>query len=156
MIETLYTRPAPSAGEQAPLLQATLVELIDLALQGKQAHWNVVGPAFKPVHEFLDAIVGDVRTWYDDVAERMAALGVAPDGRSVTVAATTPLPQVPTGFLKDRAVLEAFDERLGTVSEALADRAATIGELDLASQDLLVEILRGIDKHRWMLHAHLV
>ena len=28
-------------------LQATLVELIDLALVGKQLHWNLVGPLFR-------------------------------------------------------------------------------------------------------------
>lgn len=148
-------RPTPTATIEAPLLQATLVELIDLALQGKQAHWNVVGPNFTPVHAFLDTVVDDLRTWYDDVAERMTALGINPDGRAITVAATTSLAQVPTGWLKDREVLEAFDERLGVVSEALAARAAEIGDRDLASQDLLVEILRGIDKHRWMFRAQL-
>lgn len=148
-------RPTPTATTVAPLLQATLAELIDLALQGKQAHWNVVGPNFTPVHAFLDTVVDDLRTWYDDVAERMTALGINPDGRAITVAATTSLAQVPTGWLKDREVLEAFDERLGVVSEALAARAAEIGDRDLASQDLLVEILRGIDKHRWMFRAQL-
>ena len=148
-------RPTPTATTEAPLLQATLVELIDLALQGKQAHWNVVGPNFTAVHAFLDTVVDDLRTWYDDVAERMTALGINPDGRAITVAATTSLAQVPTGWLKDHEVLEAFDERLGVVSEALAARAAEIGDRDLASQDLLVEILRGIDKHRWMFRAQL-
>ena len=52
-IDPTATRPAPST---ADALQATLVELIDLSLQAKQAHWNVVGPAFKPVHEFLDEL----------------------------------------------------------------------------------------------------
>lgn len=35
-------------------LQDTLVALIDLSLQAKQAHWNVVGPNFRPLHELLD------------------------------------------------------------------------------------------------------
>ncbi len=156
MAQTLSPRPvAAHAAEQAPLLQATLVELIDLALQGKQAHWNVVGPSFTPVHEFLDVVVTDLRTWYDDVAERMAALGLAPDGRSTTIAATTPLAQVPSGFLHDRAVLEAFEERLGAVSAAIASRAAAIGDADLATQDLLIELIAGLDKHRWMFRAQL-
>lgn len=156
MTQTLSARPvAEHAAEHAPLLQATLVELIDLALQGKQAHWNVVGPNFTPVHEFLDVVVADLRTWYDDVAERMTALGLAPDGRSTTIAATTPLAQVPDGFVQDRAVLEAFEERLGTVSAAIASRAAEIGDADLATQDLLIELIAGLDKHRWMFRAQL-
>jgi starvation-inducible DNA-binding protein len=35
-------------------LQATLVELTDLALVGKQLHWSVVGPLFRPLHLCLD------------------------------------------------------------------------------------------------------
>src|SRR5947199_2079594 len=35
-------------------LQATLVELIDLSLIGKQLHWNIFGRPFKPLHEHLD------------------------------------------------------------------------------------------------------
>jgi starvation-inducible DNA-binding protein len=145
------TRPATTA---APALQETLVELIDLALQGKQAHWTLVGPDFAPVHQLLDAMVDEYRVWYDDVAERMAAIGIPPDGRSTTVAATTSLAQVPAGWLSDRAVLQAFEERVGQVSGAIASRAAAM-DADLASQDLLVEVLRGIDKQRWMLRAHL-
>ena len=40
----------------AKALQATLVELIDLALVGKQAHWSVVGPQFRSIHLELDEI----------------------------------------------------------------------------------------------------
>jgi starvation-inducible DNA-binding protein len=32
-------------------LQEMLVELADLAAQTKQAHWNVTGLHFKPLHE---------------------------------------------------------------------------------------------------------
>ncbi len=42
-------------------LQATLVDMIDLSLLGKQAHWNVVGPLFKTVHEHLDEVVDTAR-----------------------------------------------------------------------------------------------
>lgn len=144
-----------TAAEQAPLLQATLVDLIDLSLQGKEAHWNVVGPGFKPVHEFLDELVDQYRVWYDDVAERMVAIGVVPDGRSVTVAATTSLPQLPPDEIGDHAALAAMDERVTLVSEAIARRAEEVGDHDLATQDLLIEIQRGIEKQRWMIRAHL-
>ena len=140
---------------QATLLQQTLVELIDLSLQGKQAHWNVVGPTFKPVHEFLDELVGEYRDWYDMVAERMTAIGVAPDGRVATLAATTPLSSLTGGSLPERIVLSAFDERVSSVAGSIRTRADQVGDTDLATQDLLIEILRGLDKQCWMIRAHL-
>jgi len=49
-------------------LQATLAELIDLTLIGKQAHWNVVGPNFRSIHLQLDEIVDAARLSSDRVA----------------------------------------------------------------------------------------
>lgn len=138
--------------DHAHALQATLVELIDLSLQGKQAHWNVVGPAFKPVHEFLDELVDAYRGWYDEVAERLTAMGVSPDGRSATVSDSTPLAALPPGPLEDRSVLVAMDERVTQVAAGVRERADALGA-DLASQDLLIEILRGLEKQRWMMRA---
>ncbi len=38
-------------------LQKVLVDLIELHLQGKQAHWNLVGTNFRDLHLQLDEIV---------------------------------------------------------------------------------------------------
>jgi starvation-inducible DNA-binding protein len=149
----LETRPTSDAADHARMLQQTLVELIDLALQGKQAHWNVVGPAFKPLHEQLDEMVLEYRAWYDEVAERLAALGVAPDGRSTTVSAATPLPQLPAGQLADHEVLAQFDERVGLIAGAVRERAVAIGDEDLPSQDMLIGIAAGLEKQLWMIRA---
>src|SRR5438128_2481265 len=58
-------------------LQATLVELVDLSLIGRQLHWNIFGQLFKPLHEHLDELVYSWRDLADTVAERAVALGVA-------------------------------------------------------------------------------
>ena len=71
-------------------LQKVLVDLIELHLQGKQAHWNLVGTNFRDLHLQLDEIVDGAREAADTIAERMRALDAVPDGRTDTVAATTP------------------------------------------------------------------
>jgi starvation-inducible DNA-binding protein len=154
MIETPIQTTMPTTAEQAEVLQATLVELIDLSLQAKQAHWNVVGPAFKPVHEFLDEMVAEYREWYDVVAERLTAVGGEPDGRSATIAGNTPLPPLPAGPIDDQAALAAFDERVTLVAADVRARVDRIRDIDPATQDVLIEILRGLEKQRWMLRAH--
>ena len=77
--------------EVTTLLQHNLVNLIDLALLMKQAHWNVVGPNFRSIHLHLDEIIEAVRAGSDEVAERVTTLGVAPDGRAQTVAENSEL-----------------------------------------------------------------
>ena len=42
-------------------LQAVLADLIELHIQGKQAHWNIVGPNFRDLHLNLDEVVAIAR-----------------------------------------------------------------------------------------------
>ncbi len=66
--------------ELAASLQRVLIDLIELQLQGKQAHWNVVGTKLRDLHLQLDELVDFTRTSSDTIAERMRALGAVPDG----------------------------------------------------------------------------
>ena len=78
-----YTVPGLSTEnghEVAQTLQQRLHALNDLQLTLKHAHWNVVGPNFISVHEMLDPQIELVRGFVDELAERMATLGVGPSG----------------------------------------------------------------------------
>lgn len=151
---TMMPNPATTtAGRATDILQAALVELIDLSLQGKQAHWVVAGPMFRSVHEHLDSIVDEVRAAYDDVAERMSALEVPPDGRLATVIGTSPVNPMPAGWQEDTEVVARMLRRLEGLSGRLGGWIDELGALDPVSQDLLIGIRRGIDKHAWMLRV---
>lgn len=139
----------------AAALQEALVDLVDLGLVGKQAHWHVRGPEFLPVHEQLDVIVNDSRAWADLVAERSVTIGVPVDGRASTVASDSSLPEFPTGWVDaDKAVALVADV-VEAVVVRMRRRVAELGELDPVTQDLVIEILRGLEKHLWMLQAQL-
>jgi starvation-inducible DNA-binding protein len=144
--------PRLSASTTAVALQETLVELIDLSLQAKQAHWNVVGPNFRPLHEFLDELTDAYRGWYDDVAERLTAIGVSPDGRTVTVAARSTIPALPEGQLADGLLVGFVEDRVSTVARRIRGRMEAMDD-DLVSQDLLIGIVHGLEKQGWMLRA---
>ena len=73
-------------------LQTVLVDLIELHLQAKQAHWNVVGMNFRDLHLQLDSIVDTAREASDTIAERMRALDAVPDGRSDASLRQQPFP----------------------------------------------------------------
>ena len=135
------------------VLQEALVDLTALALNGKQAHWHVHGPQFLPVHEHFDAIVDDARAWADLVAERAVTLGVSVDGRAATVASETAVGAFPTGFVEDGKAVALMRDLVETVVSRLRTHVDELGELDAVTQDLAIEILRGLEKHLWMLQA---
>ena len=142
--------------EVATALQAALVDLVALSLNGKQAHWHVTGAHFVPVHEQLDAIVDDTRAWADLVAERAVTLGVAVDGRPETVARTTSVEAFPEGFVDDGKVVALVAAQVEDVVERLRGGVVELGDRDPVTQDLVIEVLRGLEKHLWMLQAQLV
>jgi starvation-inducible DNA-binding protein len=134
-------------------LQAMLVELIDLALLGKQLHWNVTGPLFRPLHEQLDELVDSWRELSDVVAERAVALGYAPDGQAPAVAAVTELKPIARGALEDHVVIRELSERMNDVADRARERMDRLGEIDAASQDVVIEVVRALEKQLWMIRV---
>ncbi|WP_329395946.1 DNA starvation/stationary phase protection protein [Streptomyces melanogenes] len=134
-------------------LQGALVDLVDLSLAAKQVHWNVVGPRFRSVHLQLDEVVTTARLHSDVVAERASALGVTPDGRAATVAATSAIGTVPEGWIKDTEAVQVLVVALGRVVERMRERIAATEKPDPVTQDLLITLTGELEKHAWMFQA---
>ncbi len=134
-------------------LQAMLVDLVDLSLLGKQLHWNVVGPLFRPLHLQLDELIDSWRELADTVAERAVAIGFSPDGQSRTIASDSRVPGVERGELEDRVVVRELTSRLAEVAEGAREQMDRLGELDAASQDVVIEVVRALEEQLWMVRA---
>jgi starvation-inducible DNA-binding protein len=137
----------------ATALQDTLVDLVDLSLVAKQAHWNLVGRQFHDVHLHLDELVDTARKYTDDVAERMAAIGVPPDGRAPTVAEKSAVAAGDAGWVSDRDVIAKIFEAVDVVVRGLRPRLDDTEKSDLVTQDLLIEIVGRLEEARWMWQA---
>lgn len=140
-------------GEVGRELQATLIELIDLSLVGKQLHWTVVGQHFRELHLQLDELTDSWRELADTVAERAVAIGFWPDGQATTVVARSGMAAVAQRAIADHAVIAELTTRLAEVAERVRTRMDRLGELDAASQDVLIEVLREVEKQLWMVRA---
>jgi starvation-inducible DNA-binding protein len=134
-------------------LQRVLVDLIELSLQGKQAHWNVVGANFRDMHLQLDEIIEAARTYSDQVAERMRALHALPDGRSDTVAETTTLPEFPHGEVSTAETIDLITERLDAVISTVREVHDPIDDEDPTTADILHGVLEGLEQFSWMVSA---
>jgi starvation-inducible DNA-binding protein len=136
-------------------LEATLHELVDLSLIGKQLHWTVVGRLFRPLHLFVDELVDSWRELADTVAERAVALGFVPDGQAQALAAGSQLTPVAQEMLADHVVVRELTHRIAEVSERARARMERLGEVDAASQDVLIEVVRTLEEQQWMLRVQL-
>lgn len=135
-------------------LQACLTDLVDLSLAMKQAHWVVQGEHFRSLHLHLDEIVDVAREASDDVAERLSALGVAPDGRAGSVAKSSRVEAYPPGFVGSKDTVRLCSDRSAMVAKGLRHAIEVLDEHDPVSQDLLIGICADLEKHLWMLQAN--
>ncbi len=138
------------------LLNAQLADAIDLALDVKQAHWNVRGPTFIAVHELLDQVRADLDEHVDTVAERVAQLDGMALGTAEVVAGTTTLTPYPTDIRKIedhlKVLVEHFTRAAKSAREAI-DTADEAGDADTA--DIFTAYSRTLDKNLWFLKSHL-
>ncbi len=137
----------------ARVLQSALVDLVDLSLQGKQAHWNVTGRSFRSLHLQLDEVVTIARTHADVVAERAAALGISPDGRVKTLADSSQTPQLDAGYLHDEVVSESITQLLLAVVQGFRGYVRETESPDPVTQDLLIAATQELEQQHWMFQA---
>lgn len=156
------TPKSPKSGSKADVasgvaqfLTPVVQELVALAVNGKQAHWHVRGVNFIAVHELLDEVVAHAQGWADDAAERVVALGLPVDGRLKSVADKSGAANPKLSFQPyDQAIADVVAQ-IDLATEKVNDAIEGLEELDPASQDVAIEIRRGLDKDRWFLFSHI-
>ncbi|MFD5871121.1 DNA starvation/stationary phase protection protein [Streptomyces sp. NPDC060322] len=134
-------------------LQRALVDLLDLSLLAKQAHWNLYGPRFRSLHLQLDEVAATARTQADEVAERASTIGVSPDGQAATIAAAGGLPSFAPGRIKETDALAVLTSALWAVASRMRARIQDTSATDPVTQDLLIAVTGALEKHHWMLQA---
>jgi starvation-inducible DNA-binding protein len=134
-------------------LQKVLVDLIELHLQGKQAHWNVVGTNFRDLHLQLDELVDFAREASDTVAERMRALDATADGRSDTVAGNTTLPQFPAYEHGTTEVVDLITARAYATVDTMRTVHDAVDAEDPSTADILHQLIDGLEKLAWLIKS---
>lgn len=136
-------------------LQASLYDLLALGKILKQAHWNVRGRNFKPIHEHLDEIYEAVEEATDTFAERVTALGESPSGQVAQIVEHTSLKPIPTGFIADGEVVKLIVDRVGATVVVLRENMLKTEDADPVTADLFHAVVADLEKHLWMLRSQL-
>jgi starvation-inducible DNA-binding protein len=156
MVATRNDLPARVRERMVNLLNQQLADTADLYSQTKQAHWNVKGPEFYQLHLLFDQLAESIVELSDMIAERVTALGGFARGTVRMSASDSRLPEYPLHLSKGLQHVEALAERYAQYAAGVrADIDASADAGDQGTSDLLIEIVRTIDKEVWFLDAHL-
>ena len=136
-------------------LQMRLHALNDLQLTLKHAHWNVVGPNFIGVHEMLDPQVASIRLMVDALAERMATLGVAPNGLAGDLVKQRGWDDYSINRASTGEHLAALDLVFSGVIGSMRECIAEVGALDPVTEDLLIGQTGELEQFQWFIRSHL-
>jgi starvation-inducible DNA-binding protein len=156
MYPTKNDLPETTRRQMIDLCNARLADAIDLQTQTKQAHWNVKGPDFIALHELFDKVNGDVEDYVDLLAERAVQLGGAVEGTARSVAKRTTLPEYQVKGGSGRQHVDALSSALaafGKLMRSAIEESQRVNDQD--TNDIFIEISRGVDKWLWMVEAHL-
>ena len=147
--------PLPDDAKQVTgeALQGALVDLIELSLVAKQAHWNLIGRNFRSIHLALDEVVDQSRIYMDTVAERAIAIGVNPDGQTQALAAQSKVQPLEVGYVQVDKVISYVVDVLGPMIARFRERMDATESADPVSQDLMIAITAELEKTHWMFQA---
>jgi starvation-inducible DNA-binding protein len=145
--------PFRASRKLADHLQQLHVDLIDLHLQGKQAHWNVVGKNFRDLHLQLDEVVDAAREFSDTVAERMRAVYITPDGRAATVAGQTSLPPFPADEIDTGETIDLITAAVYATAGTARRIHDDVDAEDPTTADILHTILERLEQLAWMIDS---
>ncbi len=155
MYETRNDLPEVVRLQMVDLLNARLVDAIDLRLQMKVAHWNVKGPEFIALHKLFDEVSSDVDEYVDLLAERAVQLGGVAEGTARQVASKSSLDEYAGSGSSEYHVRAVADALAGFGRSARLALGSASDAGDQATTDILIEITRGVDKWLWFVEAHL-
>jgi starvation-inducible DNA-binding protein len=153
MTASLDTAPDTSRLCAVSALQPLVPELVALSLDAKQAHWNMTGAGFLPLHALTDEIAADARSWTDRVAERVAALGFPVDARPGPVAGVAG--PFPAGHIADHEVISELCAGLDRITNSTREALVALEATDPVGHGITVDIAEGLEKYRWMLRAQM-
>ncbi len=148
--------PEVTRRQMIDLCNARLADAIDLQTQTKQAHWNVKGPHFIALHELFDKVNEDVEGYVDLLAERAVQLGGSTEGTARSVAKRSTLAEYPLKSGTGRQHVDALSSALaafGKLMRGAIEESNRVDDED--TNDIFIEISRGVDKWLWMVEAHL-
>lgn len=124
----------------------------------KFAHWNVKGDGFFPTHKLFDKIYEEVVEAVDRIGERITALGGIAQGMPEQAINLSRLPGYGADAMDTvQAHIQAMTDLMGFLANDLRSfaRSELLMKNDLVTQNMILDIVEGYDKHIYFLEGAL-
>ncbi|CAH0193723.1 Dps family protein [Peribacillus simplex] len=117
-------------------------------------HWFVNGPHFFELHQKLEELYKEVTSNYDELAERLLAIGEKPVATLKEYMELTTIEEA-TGNENTEDMVQSVISDFEKLSEEFLEIIAVAEEEDPVTADMLTGMKKSLNKHAWMLRAYL-
>ncbi len=120
-------------------------------------HWNVTGPRFHSIHEFLDTQYHDMLKLVDDLAERVRQIGGNPIGTLNEMKKGSTLLERPGKYPETSTMLADLMSDHESIQIQIRSLLTQIEkeQNDPGSEDFLINLLKQHENMAWMLKSQL-
>ncbi len=156
MARSKSARKEDSNTAMAKRLAEVLSDTYVLGVKTHGYHWNVMGPLFAPLHKLFGEQYEALFDAADEIAERIRALGLMPDGSMEAFLQNTAIKEADDKPLKAEAMVKDLLQSHQLVRARIIMAAEYADDIDDAgTEDLMVQRLQAHDKIIWMLRSQL-
>ncbi len=155
--EAQSERQVEARGHATAALGRLLVEVLDVALCARHAHWNASGLGCLSIHELLEEVGGSLDRQADRIATRIRVLGGTAHGTAQRIVTGSSIKPYPVEVAEGQDHMHAIALRLGLLSaEARLFIYDSKGQGDPVTVQLIVETNAAIDHALWLVESHLL
>ncbi|MDM5220842.1 DNA starvation/stationary phase protection protein [Peribacillus sp. NJ11] len=117
-------------------------------------HWFVNGPHFFELHQKLEELYKEVTTNYDELAERLLAIGEKPVATLKEYLELTTIEEA-TGNENTEDMVQSVISDFEKLSQEFSEIIEVAEQEDPVTADMLTGMKKSLNKHAWMLRAYL-
>ena len=137
------------------LLNELTANLGVLYIKLHQHHFYVKGHHFYKLHQLFEDFYTEIHEQFDEVAERLLMLGGKPVSTLGEFLALASIQEAPYTVEKDETQMLTETVEDFELIVSLLEKGIHLEGIDEVTQDLLIGLKAGYDKHLWMLRATL-
>jgi starvation-inducible DNA-binding protein len=128
-----------------------------LYIKMRNFHWNLTGPSFVEIHEFIEKLYNKTALEIDEVAERIQQLGYPSPGSMSEFLKLATLEEAPGGKKDQMAAVKELAADNDFMARNLRELIKGMGEKydDPGTVDLLTKLIQSHEKSAWMLRRYL-